>query len=177
MREAPQIKLSLNFSKYQDNDTIKKKKEKKCWLSFQSGFGTQYRIVYKVGDYICVLRCKMNFYTASDVSSTYHALMTGELPNPSKNTKQNKKTSIQYRFTSSFVEIQMWQLKALPLIMRPGHLAKGISLWPNGQHTCPVIWTSGVRSLPGPSVPCHTNMPKTYQGGKTPNDLSDTLLF
>lgn len=65
--------------------------------------------------HICVLRCKMSFYTTSDADSTYHALMIGELPNPSKNTKQ--KTSIQYWFTSRFIEIQAgprWQ--KLPVV-------------------------------------------------------------
>lgn len=37
----------------------------------------------------------MSFYTTSDAGSTYHALMIGELPNPSKNTKQKNKHSVQ----------------------------------------------------------------------------------
>lgn len=41
----------------------------------------------------------MSFYTKSDAGSTYHALMIGELPNPSKKT--NKQTNKVFSILSS----------------------------------------------------------------------------
>lgn len=75
---------------------------------------------------------------------------------------------IGYSFVTACVEHEdmlvkrwgeMWQLMVqsyiFQFIMRPGHLAQAISLWPNGWCARLVIWESGVRSLPGPSAHCH----------------------
>lgn len=98
-REAAQMKHSLHFYRCQDIDTAKLKSAEPGAVSANSievrpgstvtqcRYRRDYRQVQGVW-HIRVLGCKMSFYTTSDAGSTYHALMIGELPNPSKNTKQ-----------------------------------------------------------------------------------------
>lgn len=60
----------------------------------------------------------MSFYTKLDAGSTYHALMIGELPNPSKNKQTNKVFSI---FSSKLMVSQNRTNKAtLPTIGQTG---------------------------------------------------------
>lgn len=43
-----------------------------------------------------------------------------------------------------------WHSRHAPLIMRPGHLAKGVSFWPSGWHTFSVTRGPGVHTGPSP---------------------------
>lgn len=57
----------------------------------------------------------MNFYTTSNADSTYHALTIGELPNPSKNTKQKNRHSVKI-YKQVYRDTNRTKMVKLPMI-------------------------------------------------------------